>query len=160
MPATSVTPDAWVQALGGNRIRTMYDGIGNDFLFELQDRDLGNLFSYGLPPSDRTLRDADLVVVVKSDWAEAEAFWQGVGVPAITDGVSPYVGMADNAVPNVVLTSVRSPEGQSIRVYTFIDPVLGEPQSERCMARLVVDETYRGPENSDFNAYLCSQTLR
>jgi hypothetical protein len=159
MPATEVTPDDWVQALNGERIRTLYDGIGNDFLFELQDRDVGNLFSYGLPPPNRTLEDSDLVVVVKDDWATAVTFWRGVGVQPLVDGVSPYVGLGDGA-PNLVMTQLTSPQGQSIRVYTFVRSILGEVQQERCMARLVINETYLGPDYSDFNAFTCSQALR
>ncbi|SLN77004.1 hypothetical protein ROA7023_04293 [Roseisalinus antarcticus] len=159
MPATEVIPDAWVQALNGERIHTLYDGIGNDFLFELQDRDVGNLFSYGLPPPDRTLLNADLVVVVKEDWSAAKTFWQGVGVQPLVDGVSPYVDLG-NGSPNVVMTQLTSLQGQSVRVYTFVRSILGEVQEERCMARLVVNETYLGPQYSDFNAFTCSQALR
>ena len=160
MPATTVSPDAFVQALNGNRIRTLYEGIGNDFLFELQDRDVGDLFSYGMPPADRTLGTADIVVVVKEDWAEAEAFWSGIGIPALVDSVRPYAGMAPDAVPNVVMQALTAPDGHSMRVYTFTRTALGEGQSERCMARLVIDQTYRGPAASDFNAFTCSQALR
>ncbi|WP_375280632.1 hypothetical protein [Pseudooctadecabacter sp.] len=160
MPATSVTPDSFVTQLGGNRIRTMYEGIEQEFLFELQDRDVQNLFNYGFPPSSQTLGTSDLVVVVKDSWGEAADFWRGIGISAVASDLAPYVNMSPDAAPNMVLTILTAPDGHPMRVYNFTSTALGEDQSQRCMARRVIDETYRGEGNSSFNSFACSQALR
>lgn len=158
MPAETVAPDDYVRALNGARIRVMYDGVGQEFLFEVQDRDLANLFSYGLPPAEQTLQSSDMMVVIRDDWAEVEAFWAAAGVQEAAAAVRPYVGAGD-AAPNVVVSELTAPDGHTIRFYNFTRFALGEEQSERCMARAVIDDTYRGLGNSTFNAFACSRAL-
>ena len=159
MPADRVTPDAFVTALGGERIRMFYDGIGQDFLFELQDRDLGDLFSYGFPPAGRSIGQSDIVVVVRDSWAELVAAWDGVGIAAVASGIRPYANML-GTVPQVSVTPVTAPDGHIIRVYNFVRSVEGEVQNERCMARNVIDDTYRGLAAGNFNSFTCSRELR
>lgn len=159
MPAETLSPDGYVAALGGDRIRMLYNGIGQDFLFELQDRDVQNLFSYGMPPADRTVFGSDMVVVLQENWEDAALFWNAVGLGAVAVALEPYAGQGD-AAPAVVLSEVTSPEGHTIRIYTFVKTVQNETQNERCMARKVIDDTYLGPNVSAFNAFTCSQSLR
>ncbi|MBY4893891.1 hypothetical protein KUL25_14115 [Rhodobacteraceae bacterium N5(2021)] len=107
MPVTEVTPDAWLEALDGARIRTLYDNVGQPFLFELQDRDVANLFSYGYNYTD-----------------------------------------------------LNAPDGRVIRLYTFVRFIGGEEQDERCMARLVIDDTYRGGVvGGSFDSVVCSAEI-
>ncbi|MGX6648464.1 hypothetical protein ACWCOP_11055 [Maricaulaceae bacterium MS644] len=159
MPTEIVTPDAFVTALQGARIRMFYDGIGQDFLFELQDRDVADLFSYGFPPPDRSIGQSDIVVVVREDWPALVTAWDSVGIPAITGSIRPYAMVAAGA-PHVSVTSVTAPGGHTIRVYNFVRTAEGEVQSERCMARQVINDTYAGLDESRFNSFECSRALR
>ncbi len=159
MPAQTVTADAFVTALEGARIRMFYDGIGQDFLFELQDRDVRDLFSYGFPPPDQSIGQSDIVVVVGETWNDLVSAWEGVGIGAITASIRPYAMMVAGA-PHVSVTGVTAPDGQTIRVYNFVRTAEGEVQSERCMARNVIHDTYVGLEESRFNAFECSRSLR
>lgn len=159
MPAQTVTPDAFVTALEGARIRMFYDGIGQDFLFELQDRDVADLFSYGFPPPDQSIGRSDIVVVVGEDWNDLVSAWEGVGIAAITGSIRPYAMMVGGA-PHVSVTGVTAPDGHTIRVYNFVRTAEGEVQSERCMARNVIHDTYVGLEESRFNSFECSRSLR
>lgn len=159
MPADTVTPDAFVTALGGSRIRMFYDGVGQEFLFELQDRDLGNLFSYGLPPAGQSIGQSDVIVVIRDSWADLVAAWDGVGIAAVADGIRRYPDMLGGA-PHVSVTPVTAPDGHTIRVYNFVRTAEGELQSERCMARHVINDIYVGLDASDFNSFTCSRALR
>lgn len=159
MPAQTVTPDAFVTALDGARIRMFYEGIGQDFLFELQDRDVADLFSYGFPPADRSIGQADIVVVVGETWSDLVSAWEGVGIAAITASIRPYAMMV-GGTPHVSVTGVTAPDGHTIRVYNFVRTAEGEMQSERCMARNVIHDTYVGIEESRFNSFECSRALR
>lgn len=159
MPTEIVTPDAFVTALQGARIRMFYDGIGQDFLFEPQDRDVADLFSDGLAPPDFSIGQSDIVVVVREDWNALVDAWDSVGVAAITGSIRPYALMAAGA-PHVSVTMVTAPGGHTIRVYNFVRIAEGEVQSERCMARNVINDTYAGLEQSRFNSFECSRALR
>jgi hypothetical protein len=159
MPTQTVTPDAFVTALQGARIRMFYDGIGQDFLFELQDRDVADLFSYGFAPPDRSIGQSDIVVVVREDWSALVADWDSVGIDAITNSIRPYAMMVAGA-PHVSVTGVTAPDGHTIRVYNFIRTAEGEVQSERCMARDVIHDTYLGLDESRYNSFQCSRDLR
>lgn len=159
MPVQTVTPDAFVTALQGARIRMFYDGIGQDFLFELQDRDVADLFSYGFPPPDRSIGQADIVVVVREDWNALVDAWDSVGIAAITNSIRPYAMMVAGT-PHVSVTGVTAPDGHTIRVYNFVRTAEGEVQNERCMARNVIHDTYVGIEESRFNSFECSRALR
>ncbi|MEQ8434271.1 MAG: hypothetical protein RIA71_08515 [Oceanicaulis sp.] len=159
MPVQTVTPDAFLTALQGARIRMVYDGIGQDFLFELQDRDVADLFSYGFPPPDQSIGQSDIVVVVREDWNALVDAWDSAGVAAITGSIRPYAMMAAGA-PHVSVTMVTAPDGHTIRVYNFVRTAEGEVQSERCMARNVLHDTYAGIDESRFNSFECSRALR
>jgi hypothetical protein len=159
MPTQTVTPDAFVTALQGARIRMFYDGIGQDFLFELQDRDVADLFGYGFAPPDRSVGQSDIVVVVRDDWAALVAAWDSVGIDAITSSIRPYARML-GATPHVSVTGVTAPDGHTIRVYNFVRMAQGEVQSERCMARNVIHDTYLGLDESRYNAFECARALR
>jgi hypothetical protein len=159
MPTEIVTPDAFVTALEGARIRMFYDGIGQDFLFELQDRDVADLFSYGFAPPDRSIGQSDIVVVVREDWTALVAAWDSVGIDAITNSIRPYAMMV-GGTPHVSVTGVTAPDGHTIRVYNFVRVAEGEVQSERCMARNVIHDTYLGFDESRYNSFECSRALR
>ncbi|OAN77319.1 hypothetical protein A8B78_14445 [Jannaschia sp. EhC01] len=157
MPVTEVTPDAWLEALNGARIRTLYDNVGQPFLFELQDRDVANLFSYGYPPADRDLATADVVVVIRDDWAQARAVYQEIGLGFVSDNL-PEPGQENRSFVNY--TDLNAPNGRVIRLYTFVRFVGGEEQDERCMARLVIDDTYRGGVvGGSFDSVVCSAEI-
>ncbi len=158
-PIEIVTPDAFVTALEGARIRMFYDGIGQDFLFELQDRDVADMFSYGFPPLDQSIGQSDIVVVVREDWNALVDAWDSVGIPAITNSIRPYAMMVAGA-PHVSVTGVTAPDGHTIRVYNFVRIAEGEVQNERCMARNVIDDTYAGIDEGRFNSFECSRSLR
>lgn len=159
MPAQTVTPDAWVTALDGNSVRMVYDGVGNDFLAELQDRDVAGLFTHGPPPPDRTLATADIIVVARDDWAGLVAFWDAVGLDAFTNAVRPYASLTAGQ-PHVSVISVTAPDGHAIRAYNFVRVAEGMAQSERCMARDVLHDAYVGIDVSAFNSFACSQVLK
>jgi hypothetical protein len=159
MPAETVTPDAFVAALDGARIRMFYQGIGQDFLFELQDRDVANLFSYGFPPAGRSIGQSDIVVVVGEDWRTLVAAWEEVGISAVSSSIRPYANFLGMA-PHVSVTGVTAPDGHTIRVYNFLRVAEGELQSERCMARMVIHDTYVGFDASTFNSFACSREMR
>jgi len=155
MPASTVTPDAFVESLGGERIRTLYYGVTNPFLFELQDRDVANLFSYGMPPEDRTLATTDIAVTFHDSWTAARDFYTRNDLLQVAENL-PTIG---DEVPAYVNMTTLTLEDRDLRFYTFVRSVSGVTQDGRCMARLVIDDTYVGAADGRFDSFACSTEI-
>lgn len=158
MPATDVVKDDFVTQLAGSRIRILYENFGQPFLIELQDRDVGQLFSYGLPPADRGISTTDMIIGIFEGWAEASDFFHGRNLSRIADEF-PEAG-AENAGAYVNVSGLTANDGRHVRFYTFMRTVNGVPQDERCMARLIIDDTYVGTQNGGYDSTTCSDQIQ
>lgn len=158
MPATEVVKDAYVTDLAGSRIRVLYENVGQPFLFELQDRDVGQLFSYGYPPQGAGISEADMVVTLFEGWGAARDFYISRNLNRIAEAL-PVAGEETNgAFMNV--STLTTNDGRPVRFYSFMRTVNGITQDERCMARLLIDDTYIGAANGSFDSTECSDLIQ
>lgn len=157
MPLTEVTKDDFLIALAGARIRLQYEGITLAFLNEMQDRDVGQLFSYGAVPPGRTIDETEVVVATFDGWAAAQAYYAERGFPDLAE-VMPPAG-DENVGGYVNVSTLQTDEGRAVRFYTFVRRVNGVEQDQRCMARLVIDDIYAGNSSGTFDSTLCSDEI-
>lgn len=157
MPTSEVTKDDFLIDLAGARIQFQFENVGQEFLDELRARDVGQLFSYEMPPADRLIADTNLIVTIFDGWAEARAYFFNEGLASLAETFPPPGD--ENRGGYVNVATVRSNEGHPVRFYTFMTRVNGVNQDVRCMARLVVDDTYVGNTSGSYDSTHCSDQI-
>lgn len=157
MPTNEVTKDDFLIALAGDRIQFQFENVGAAFLEELRAQDVGQLFSYEAPPADRLIEDTNLIVTIFGGWAEARAYFTNEGLPALAETFPPPGDENQGGYINVA--TVNTSNGHPVRFYTFMRRVNGVEQDERCMARLVIDDTYVGNTSGSYDSTHCSDEI-
>lgn len=100
------------------------------------------------------ISNADIVVLIRNNWQEAREVYNAGGLEIVGQQLPDAATYDPDTFVNV--TNLTLPDGRPIRFYTFIRDVGGDLQYDGCMARLVLDDTYRGEANADFDSTVCS----
>lgn len=157
LPTYEVTKDEFLIDLVGAPIQFQFENVGPAFLDELRTHDVGRLFSYDTPPANRLIADTNLIVTIFDGWAAARAYFVGEGLPALAETFPPAGD--ENAGGYVNVATVRTATGHPVRFYTFMRRVNGVEQDERCLARLVIDDTNVGNTSGSYDSSLCSDEI-
>lgn len=157
LPQASVTlPNPFVEALDGRPLIAIFQNETDSLREELELRDGANVFFNGPISDEVTLEDADIAVLVHPDWATARDFWQEGDLQVMIDALDEV----DGTPAARILTPLTAPDGHDILVFSFVETTSdGLSMDPRCMARVVVDEIYNGPEFSTLNMRACSAAL-